>query len=317
MKKFAKVSAVIAVMMIILGGAIFVSAGLCGGFRSVRDMAYRNELSWNWGNLKINLWGNNGIVYIGTQDNRYWDDEWIEGNESEISVGEESEITSLHIQAGGGQIHFIRSEKETITIQSRGVGYRTYEKNGTLYIEGTGTPVILFGIGNHMPDNINMNVYIPEGMNFENVMIEFGGGEVDLGTLETNNLTLSAGAADVQADRLTVHNRLQIELGAGEVDVKDAVLKHVETSVGAGSIEITGRITGNLTAETAMGSTELVLYGKEEEHNYEIECMAGEMTVGDNSYAGLAAERTIRNGADSDFKLSCSMGEMSVKFIPE
>lgn len=317
MKKFAKISAVIAVIMIILGGAVFVAAGLCGGFRSVRDMAYRNELSWNWGNLQIDLWGKGGIFYIGTQNNQYRDGEWNEANEYEIPVGEESGITSLYIQAGGGKIHFIRSEKEAITIQSEGMGCHVYEKNGTLHIEGAGTSVTWFGIGNHTLDTIDMNIYIPEGMSFENVLVEFGGGEVDLGTLETNHLTLSAGAAHVQADKLTVHNLLQIELGAGEVKIKDAVLKHVETSVGAGSIEITGRITGDLTAETAMGSTEFVLYGKEEEHNYEIECMAGEMNVGDNSYAGLGAERTIRNGADSDFKLSCVMGEMSVKFIEE
>lgn len=324
MKKFAKVSAIIAVILIVFGGTIFVAAGLTGGFGDIKNMVAKRELSWNIGNVHLGLWDDGSLMYIGPENGSA--DFVIAGNVDDtagVMIGNsdlviEDEITSLCIQGGGGRIQFFRGDSENISIYASGTEYRTFQKNGTLYIQAeTKTTVSFFSLGSHAWDVLDLEIYLPKDMTFENVTIEFGAGEVLLGSLEADTMNLSIGAASVQADALKVNESLKIELGAGEVCIEEAKLHHVQTEVGAGSIEIKGNITGNLKADIAMGSLELQLYGEETDHNYEVECMAGEVEIANHSYAGLAAERVIQNGADSNFELSCAMGELSIEFIGE
>ena len=56
------------------------------------------------------------------------------------------------------------------------------------------------------------------------------------------------------------------------------------------------------------------LDGKESDHNYQLETSMGSMSIGDNEFAGMASERTMNYGADSDFDLTCSMGSMEIYF---
>lgn len=320
MKKFATVSAIIAVIMIVLGGTIFMAAGLCGGYRAVKKMVVDEELSWNLGDARIRLCEDGSLISmtIGNGERVRMDIPDMGGEGSEISYGAgDEETTSLYIEAGGGTIRFLESEDDKIHVEADTSDYEVYRENGTLYVRGADEG-FTFSIGNgFLIDAKDLNVYLPAGKVFENVSLYFGGGEVELGNLKAENLSLSVGAAQITADYLEVTDTLQVELGAGEILIHDGVFHDVETEVGAGNIEVCGKIAGNLSADTAMGNTEFVLYGKEEDHNYNVDCAAGEVTVGRESFAGLAAERVIRNGADSTFDLSCAMGSLSVKFIGE
>lgn len=320
MKKFAKVNAVLAIILIVLGGSICMAAGFCGGYRSVAEMAARGELSWEFDDFKVDLWGNQGFVYFSIGEDWEWEDSRLIQDEIyEIPVDtENTSIQSMIVEAGGGRVRFLEGKEGTIRICSNGTGYRIYDKNGTLHIQGKRNHQMRwFGFRNDSLTSIDLDIYLPQGIHFENVEIAFGGGEVELEYLEANNLAIASGAASVKAASLTVHNKLEIAMGAGKVEMKNAMLNHVEIAAGAGSVKIAGRITGDCSVDAAMGSTEMLLYGAETDHNYKIDCVAGEITVGGRSYAGMAAEQYIRNEADSTFELTCAMGEVSIKFIEE
>lgn len=312
MKKFAKVSAVIAVILIVLGGTIAITAGLCGGYRAVRKMVENNELAWNFGDMNIRIWDDGSVISIGNYDTDNMKEITLEEIPAE---GDIDEVKSLYVQAGGGTIRFLESEDNKISISANGDDYRIYEENGTLYIFGRTDGFDIHIRNGITVDGYNLDIYLPAGKTYENVTLEFGGGEVKLGSLKAEDMELSVGAARIKAEKLEITNTFEVELGAGQVIVEDGSFKDVNTSVGAGSIEITGRISGDLNADSAMGKAEFLLYGTEEEHNYNVDCAAGKVTLGDSSYAGLATERVIRNGADSTFNLSCAMGKLSVKFL--
>lgn len=314
MKKFAKVSAIAAAIMIVLGGVLLAVAGVNGGFKSVAQMVLGGELSWNLGAVHISLWENDSLIYVG---NRAENVQSGEKNYEMPIKTETSEIHSLSIQAGGGNIRFLPGNADSISIRCNQEGYKVYEENGTLYIEEGGISIDFFGIHSMTVATMDLDIYIPQDMKFHDVTLEIGAGDVELGNLTTDDLQISIGAASLNADNLTVNNELDIELGAGEVVLENAILNYVETEIGAGSVELTGRIAGDCTVDVAMGSAELELYGKEEEHNYKIDCALGTVTLGNESYEGLASEKTIQNGADNTYDLSCAMGELSVEFIGE
>ena len=66
-----------------------------------------------------------------------------------------------------------------------------------------------------------------------------------------------------------------------------------------------------------MGSMDFQLKGKEEDHNYEIECSAGNVELNGWEISALGAEKYVNNGSASTFELSCSMGNITLNFVEE
>ncbi|MBR2401832.1 MAG: hypothetical protein IKB01_03530 [Lachnospiraceae bacterium] len=63
-----------------------------------------------------------------------------------------------------------------------------------------------------------------------------------------------------------------------------------------------------------MGDMTYDLEGSIKDHNYDVECAMGNVTVGNKSYSGIASDKKIDNNSNSDFNLECSMGNISVSF---
>ena len=92
---------------------------------------------------------------------------------------------------------------------------------------------------------------------------------------------------------------------------------NADIDVNMGECIFEGLISGNLDAECHMGNLELNLLGSQSEHNYNIECAAGNIEMDGYSMAALAGERKIDNGADSEYDISCNMGNITVEFEEE
>ena len=64
-----------------------------------------------------------------------------------------------------------------------------------------------------------------------------------------------------------------------------------------------------------MGNIQITIVNStEEDHNYKMECMAGNLTAGSNVVIGLAVDHDIDNGAESDYDLTCAMGNLEISF---
>lgn len=107
---------------------------------------------------------------------------------------------------------------------------------------------------------------------------------------------------------------LEAQVGAGRMTVKDMSAYDAEISVGMGECIYEGSISGKLEADCSMGNLEMELTGTEEEHNYILECDMGNMNIGKTAIGGISAERQIDNGAGSTYEVSCSMGNIAIRF---
>lgn len=318
MKKFMKTCGITAVIILLAGLCTVVIGGCGGGIKDLAQQAINGELSFGEDDLKewLGDWGGKWVwnAEWNTYDinvNDIFDHDFpIIKDGEEITLAEGTEgVTNLDIELGGCEAKLTVSPDDDFHIQAFSVPiFQSYVSGDTLYIKGVKS--------GKLNDNLTMVVelQIPEGYYFDQVSLSLGAGDFTIDKLAAGELNMEVGAGRVQIASLEA-DRIKCQLGAGQVTFKDALAEKADFEIGVGELVYTGNITGDMSAECAMGNMELHVKGsRETDHNYKLECVAGNMTVGDSNYAGLASEKDINNGADSTYQLECAMGNMTVTF---
>lgn len=318
MKRFMKICAITAAVILGLGVILVTIGGCGGGLKAARNMAWDGAFSYgpedfeNWfGNW---AWKEDWETYDpdlnDAFDNAY---EVIKNKGSYTADFKAEDIKNLELGLGGCKVEIVQSADEDYHISVQKVSaFQAYVKEDTLYVTGVKT-------GNWTGFNVDTGMYveiqIPAGTIFEDVDISLGAGDFNIDTLQAEEMEMEIGAGRLQAESLKAQMFL-CEAGAGQVIIKDAQLGgDTELSVGAGEMRITGSFPGNLQAECGLGNMEITVTGsKEGDHNYDMECAAGNLRAGSYTVAGLAAEQYIDNGAASNYSLSCAMGNLTVTF---
>ncbi len=324
MGKFAKVCLATAGIMMGVGVLFCLIGGLFGGgnfIRYARNDAYMgrriDEAAEAFGQVAESL-DDAFSFHLGG----HWDDGT---KDLEVNGGRKSntlhegtvpaqDVRALHLTLGAGK--FIIREKDTeggnIDIRIQGTGacdYYVSGGDGILYVEGFKNINNFKGIGNK---NI-ITMDIPQGLSFEDVEIEVGAGIMEIHRLSAGGLETVVGAGEVLLADITAEEFLA-EIGVGLMQTENAHVRDANIQVNMGSCEFTGSISGDLEAECGMGNLGLTLEGRQEDHNYELECSAGNIELDGNSISSFALERNIDNGADSTYGLVCDMGNITVDF---
>ncbi len=315
MKKFMKVCAITVAVILALGVLLLTIGGCGGGFKRVTQQIWNGELNISPGN--VTEWFGNWA----------WDEDWetydIDANtlfDSSYDVirnegsfrtafGVE-EIRSMELELAGCVVQIETSPDEFYYVSAEKISaFQTFVRNGTLYVKGIKTGK--WNKGSVM----RVTIQIPEGTVFEDAELSLGAGEFTIGSMNADDMEINLGAGKLTADYLKA-DKFTCTAGAGQILIDKAEFADdVEISVGAGEVIMTASIPGDLHAECGLGNMEITIFGStEQEHNYKMECAAGNLTAGSRSVSGLAAEQDIDNGAASDFDLECAMGNLSVRF---
>lgn len=229
---------------------------------------------------------------------------------SDIMQVDADTVKNLHLELGAGT--FTVEEKESsdgkIDIIFEGLGNCNYRvEEATLYVEG------FKGIGINNNGGNKIVVRIPAESVFDEVDAEVGAGEMTVEKLVVRDLEAEIGAGELKLENMEVEE-LSTHIGAGRVRVDETVVNHAEVSVAMGECIFEGTIKGNLNADCDMGSMEFSLTGKETDHNYDVSCAAGNVSVGGFEFAALAADREVDNHVGSTFEVNCSMGNIVIAF---
>lgn len=218
-------------------------------------------------------------------DNHY---EVYQGDVSKFSLGKE--VGNIEIEVGGCHFETLTSEDDSFYIEAQKISkFQAYVKNNTLSIKGTN------GAGKW--DELNqckVTLYIPAGREFDSADISLGAGYLEFPGL--------------------CGKKVKLELGAGEVVLKEANADDFKASVGMGALEFSGEINHKMEVSCSMGEVQLSMDGGEEDYNYHLSGAMGSLILGDTSYSGFAQDKDIDNGADRTITLECSMGSASIQF---
>lgn len=317
MKKFVKGSLITAGILAALGCIFCLISGLAGGRRSLvyfveNDEYIEDKLEKVGDTLSDIHIGNWRLVWrdheFAVSDDR---DETVAREVAEDTVPIEG-IKNLELELGAGE--FIIRKKEAsdgvINIYVEGVGKcDNYVKNGTLHVEGfKGLQVI----GNAGSEN-KITLEIPADMVLDEIDVEIGAGIMEISDFNVKEFDAEIGAGELTLENIEA-KEFSAEIGAGRLSAENVSAQNAEVTVSMGECIYNGTISKNLEAECDMGNMKFQLSGKEEEHNYEIECAAGNIEVGSLSFTALAAEKRINNGVKSTYEISCSMGDITVRF---
>lgn len=293
MKRFLKVSMLIALVMLLAGVLLTVAGRAAGGRRQLSQLISEKFLVTFYSN------GDGGIEFDDSRE--IWTDDFQE----ELS----GQPGKLNIEAAGISVRVMETEEKKIQVEGKNSEkVQCYVEDDTLYVKARGREELL-------KDEASLGVvylYLPSGMQFEEAAIDLGAGEVNMDVLNTGRLDCSVGAGSLNITRPQA-DTVYLDLGMGEINLYEATLKDVELDVGMGAAYLDGSITGDVTGACGMGSLIMALAGAEEEHNYKVRTSMGSVSIGEDM-GDAAGNWDIDHGADSNFDLSCTMGSIEIYF---
>ena len=125
-------------------------------------------------------------------------------------------------------------------------------------------------------------------------------------------LDISVGMGALEAKNLHV-NQLDVEAGAGVVDLDGFTTNALEIEVGTGKVNLAGTVQSKASIDCSMGTVDFQATGRKEDYSYDIECEVGKVTVGDETFGGLAMEKKIMNGGPV-MEIECATGTVNISF---
>lgn len=324
MKKFMRNCAIAALILFVVGLIMAAVAGTIQGRKVIEDVV----TSVTGGKVNINLgsWDNFGItigdkimervtdwddkVDFDIEDNIHFDKEFqiFAGSMGKQQLG--TDVRKLDIEAGGCKLSLAESADEYFYVEGENVGKaQGYVKDQALYIKS-------FKSGKFSIDDLNacsLTLYVPSGVAFDEIEIEAGAGKIEFIPIVATEVSVEVGAGDVSFSNLQAQ-KLELAVGMGSVNFEGMQVNDMDAEVGMGSLYMTGELLGDAKLECAMGSIALVLAGQEKDFNYSMEGAMGNISIGNEQFAGIAQERSIQNGAQKNIDAECAMGSIEITF---
>lgn len=337
MKKFTKISFIIVAVIAGVGIILCGIASLMGAGRS--DI-------WKNGNLSYGNWrvGADGIHYENEIEYDDWEEDFDEIGETieDATTDIENEwndeladldtewssfpdtnvlkqdialadVKNMKLNLDAAYLKVVPSSQAE-TISAKLVTGK--EKYYSCTLNGD-TLIVTYDEEHHVKNSSpKIELAIPKGASFDKITINTGAveGEISLEKLTCKNMDINVGAGDLQVKKFVVTDKLELAIGAGNVEIKDGEYKDVKVECGVGNLELCGKVTGNVTGHCGMGDMELKLQGKESDYNYKLACGLGQIEINDTKYSNLSGSKKIQNeNAIGTVDLDCGMGGINVE----
>lgn len=294
MRKLTKGFLIAAVVLILFGLALCAGGAAAGGIALANDEV-RSVLKGRDYHVTINK---KGIQIENENDDRLYNYDGV----NEMTFLSE-EIKSIEIEISKAQVEILENDSsEEFSVYTDGGKFDVGVKHGVLYIRSD--------------SKLNENkvcVEIPAGFEFDEVDISAGAADVDVQRISARNLDVEIGAGAAEIGEVLA-DEAEFEIGAGQIVVLAGNVRDCSVSVDLGDFQYDGTITVEGDIECGMGNADIRLEGKEEDYNYEIECSAGSVNIGDRSYSGVGFEQFVNNHAAATMEIECSMGNVTIGF---
>lgn len=300
MKKLAKTALITAGIFFLIGAIILI---ICSFFAWNRRYILADAISQEvHGIFNHNIysffeedWESNLDYRFPIQSGQYTDDH----------TAKATDITQLCINLNYTNFKLVSSQDDVFHISYEGKGKcQYYTEDSVFYVTGS---------LDRRTVNTNLLTLSVPNTAFSDVSIDFGAGTANLSSLKCDTLNINVGAGELTLDG-TDCNDISADCGAGAILIKDGKTQNADFEVGMGELVYEGFINDALCAEVGMGNITLQIRDTQEDHNYDLECGMGNITLGEKTYRGFAVEKEINNNANSDYTLQCSMGNIDVSF---
>lgn len=158
--------------------------------------------------------------------------------------------------------------------------------------------------------NKELIIYIPEHMSFEKVDINQGAGKIDVENLDTETLLLELGAGKTSITKLNVSKNCNINGGAGKLDILDGTINELDLDMGVGEVNINAILQENTKIDAGVGNLNIKLQGNQED--YRIKADKG---IGTIKIDGIEISNGQINGKGRNYiEIDGGIGNIDINF---
>ena len=143
-----------------------------------------------------------------------------------------------------------------------------------------------------------------------NLDIDVGAGDIQIKDINIVEFNLDTGATESNIQNLTVTSKAEIDAGTGEIIINDSNISNLDIDAGVGNLEYTGHLNGVSDIDCGVGNVELNLKGTEAMYKITAEKGIGELKINGNKVSGT---QTVGNGTNI-VKLSGGIGSLSITY---
>lgn len=281
MKKFIKGSLIASGVLILMGIILLVMCASVGGVGLFKEAIENNEFCFGYTGF------DEGHIFFSDdfdwEDNRY---PKYSGTQKNITIGDGSSIENVKVEIDAAALEVNESTDDQIRLDCDVKGkISCYIQDDTLILKGEKYS------DNH---NDKISLYLPKEIHPDDVEIKLGAGKITINTIRTG--------------------KLSAEVGAGSLSIQNADIEHVDLNAGVGKIDFMGSISGDIDAKCGVGDIDMQINGDKENWNYDVECAAGKVVVGEDEYENLVRNVDINYEADNDCDIACAIGKVELSF---
>lgn len=212
-----------------------------------------------------------------------------------------SYIEELNIYVGAADLEV--KQGDYLYVESDNESVKIKENNSVLSITEVKRP---FDVNNTK----KVIVYVPSNMTFESVDIETGAGVVDISSLTTDDFDLELGAGVAKLSDIKATHSASIDGGAGELKIEECEFTNLDLDIGVGECTAAFRLKGENDIYCGVSSTDLTLYGYEDNYTVNVDKGIGDVVVGGKT----AKDSDVFGNGESIVDISCGVGEVDVSY---
>lgn len=285
MKKFTKFCLITALVLVIVGGALFLAGIIMGATWGGVSAAVENSVDWepfkNWVRYDNDYEFSESVDDIKDTLNGKAVKEYEFDADRVLDLDVETKYTYVSV------VRSSASDKIRVKVYSNKDKVEFDEDDGQLSIERS--------YRKRSFEKYPIQIEIPKNKKFVDAEFQIGAGILEVQDLEAENLTMYVGAGTVETSGSIRANEAELGVGMGTMDIH--------------FIEFT---TGYVNC--GMGTVTATLGGKRQDYGTDIDCGLGAVNVGSESHSGVSSLRTGDSNAPKYMEIECGMGTVDILF---
>ena len=128
-------------------------------------------------------------------------------------------------------------------------------------------------------DKQEIAIYIPEGMEFDDVFISAGIGKTEIENIIANKINLDIGIGDTKIQNIISKQETKINGGIGRLQISSGELNNLKLDTGVGEASIAAKITGDAKFDNGIGKTKIEVQGNKEDYAVKVSTGIGSITI--------------------------------------
>ena len=285
MKKSTKIILITSACLIFGGLLIAIVSGTVGGTKQFKELADRQQLTFDIPLEDAKLHLNTSGLYFTTEEEsapeeRPFDEPEAAETAEEPLAEEADEIKNIEMELGAGEIELRKSGNGTFHVgESENIRVTSDIRGETLKIKaGFEGSVQIFGFSTGSASVGSAVIYLPDRV-YESIKIEMGAGVCTGEMPECEELSMNLGAGEMDFAQLKA-DEMELEVGAGECKIGLLEFGKLDADIAMGEFTAKAAIGSELDATVGMGEIEMEIIGEESDFDYDVEVGAGEVRIG-------------------------------------